>query len=160
VEFAGDTLPVYAAPPSPCAPPRSGGGAGASNSTCARFNEARIGAHVDALSFLGGVLKALVAGQPLQRPKVRLFSGSVVPQMPREAPYGDPSAVDLWSEVVYGDLLFPKEQVPASTPIPPCEVGTISYADHGILCVGFRTAGSSLPTLGLCRQCCSTGWDV
>jgi hypothetical protein len=35
---------------------------GASNYTFARFSEAWIGAHVDALNFLGGVLKALVAG--------------------------------------------------------------------------------------------------
>jgi transposase len=67
----------------------------ASNYTFPRFSEAWIGAHVEARSFLGGVLKALVAGQRLQRPKVRLFSGSVVPQMPRGAPYGDPLSCGL-----------------------------------------------------------------
>jgi hypothetical protein len=39
----------------------------------------------------------------------------------------------MQTELDMRDLLFPKEQVPASTPIPPREVGTISSWHDGFL---------------------------
>jgi hypothetical protein len=92
---------------------------GASNYTFARFSEAWIGAHVDALSFLGGVLKALVAGQRLQRPKVRLFFGSVVPKCPEEHHTATPISGGLMERGCIWGPALPQRAGPGLNPNPP-----------------------------------------
>jgi hypothetical protein len=80
------------------------------------------------------------------------------PNAPRSTTRRPPSAVDLWSEVVYRDLLFPKEQVPASTPIPPARSGPFPLRIMAFFASASERWGAA--NARVCRQCCSTGWDV
>ena len=64
-------------------------------------------------------------------------------QCPRSTIWGPPISGGLMERGCIRGPALPQRAGPGLNPDPPCEVGTISSADHGFFCVGFGTALSA-----------------